>query len=101
MAKNLIASHYISVWLAMGYLGCYLNLNSINWTSQLCFLHNQNLIWNGWDMTKIKTSWAELCQVPSSVKLKVMVWVVINFGVQLQFREGGGGWVSGGWIKQN
>ena len=39
--------------------------------------------------------------MPSSVKLKVIVEVVINFGVQLQFREGGGGWVSGGWIKQN
>ena len=51
-----------------------------------------------------RTSWG--WAVPSSVKLKVMVFnlaaeVVINFGVQLLFRVGGGGSIDCGRIKQN
>ena len=50
--KNIIAGHDIPGRLAGGCLGSY--LDCVNEISQLCFLHNQNLTWNGWNMTKIE-----------------------------------------------
>ena len=51
LSINIKASHAISRGLAGGCLGSL--LGCINWISQLCVLHNQNLTWNGWDMKKV------------------------------------------------
>ena len=72
LLTNIVASHGISGRLAGGCPGSHLGY--MNWISQLCFLHNQNLTWNKWTMIKKDRSHEKVVDKSSTSIEQVIVF---------------------------